>query len=96
MVRIGLHVTGWVLLVVGIAGLALPGIQGILTIALAAAVLSLASDTVHRLLRTLLGRWPRLWRRLEKLRRRVHGKLHRGNQPPDDDPEDQPRSPTGR
>jgi len=67
---------GWSLLLVGVAGLALPGIQGILTILVGVAVLSLASETAYRLLKRLLHRWPPVWNRIERLRERVHDWLH--------------------
>ena len=75
--RIALLVGGWVLLLIGIAGLFLPGIQGLLAIALALALLSAGSNRVHALLRRLLHRWPRLWGRIEEVRRRVQRWLHR-------------------
>lgn len=75
-------VFGWLLVLVGIAGLFLPVLQGGLFLALGFAFLSIASQTVHLWLRGLMGRWPRLWRRMEKLRRRLREKLHRGERPP--------------
>ena len=72
------HPPGAVLLVVlliGIAGLALPGIQGILTIAFAVAMLSLSSRWVYAATEKLLSRWPRVWDRVVRLRRWIHGKL---------------------
>ena len=75
--RILLIVAGWILLLIGIAGLVLPGIQGILTILLGLAVLSVASRTIHRLLRALLHRWPWLWEKIERFRAKVHDKLAR-------------------
>jgi len=74
-VRVALMVIGWALVAIGIAGLILPGIQGILTLLLGAAVLSLVSQRVHNGLRRLFRRWPKGWRRLEKLRRKLHRKL---------------------
>jgi len=74
-IRVALLVIGWLLIALGIAGLVLPGIQGILTLFLGAAVLSLVSQRVHNGLRRLFRRWPRGWRRLEKLRRKVHRRL---------------------
>ncbi len=76
-VRILLFVIGWTLVAIGIAGLALPGIQGILTILAGAAVLSLVSRAAHRLLERILGRWPRVWTRIDAFRRRIHDRLHR-------------------
>lgn len=75
--RGSLLVIGGLLLLVGIAGLVLPGIQGILTILLALAILSLASRWTHRFLRWSLGPWPRLRKRVEKHRRKFRGWLHR-------------------
>ena len=75
--RILVFVAGWTLLLIGIVGLALPGIQGILTILLGAAVLSLVSETVYRLLRRVLRRWPGLWDKIDRIRRKAHQKLHR-------------------
>lgn len=75
--RGSLLVLGGLLLLVGIAGLVLPGIQGILTILLALAILSLASRWTHRFLRWSLGPWPRLRKRVERMRRKFRGWLHR-------------------
>ena len=76
-IRIGLYFLGWFLLLVGLLGLALPGIQGILTMALGAALLSLASEAAHRRLRSLLRRWPAAQRLMERFRARVHKILAR-------------------
>ncbi|MEZ5332123.1 MAG: PGPGW domain-containing protein [Thermoanaerobaculia bacterium] len=74
-VRLILLIVGWLLLLVGIAGLVLPGIQGIFTLVVAAAVLSLVSEFVYRNLRRGLQRWPRVWQRIERFRRWLHEKL---------------------
>ena len=79
--RVLTFAVGWALLLVGVAGLALPGIQGILTILIGIAVLSLASETAYRLLRKLLHRWPPVWNRIESLRERIQRRLHRGKRP---------------
>ena len=76
--RVITFIVGWSLLLVGVAGLALPGIQGVLTILIGAAVLSIASETVYRLLRRLFRRWPGGWKRVKGFRQRIHGWLHRG------------------
>ena len=68
---------GWLLVLLGIAGLFLPVLQGGLSLAIGFALLSLGSQTVHLRLRKAMGRWPGLWRRIERLRRRLHGWLHR-------------------
>ena len=82
--RILLFVVGWLLVAIGILGLALPGIQGILTILVGAAVLSLVSEWFYRVLHRLLGRWPKIWTRLDDWRDRIHARLQRRR--PDDDP----------
>lgn len=76
-VRLILLIVGWLLLLVGIAGLVLPGIQGLLTLVVAAAVLSLVSEFVYRGLRRGLERWPPVWDRVERFRRWLHEKLSR-------------------
>ena len=68
---------GWFLLLVGIAGLALPGIQGLVTIIIGLAVLSIASETAHRWLHRLFHPWPGAWERITHLRERLHDWLHR-------------------
>ena len=57
-------------------------IQGILTILVGVAVLSLASETAYRLLKRLLHRWPPVWTRIERFRERIHDWLHRGKSAP--------------
>ena len=74
-VRLATLIVGGVLTVIGIAGLVLPGIQGILTIVLGLAVISLGSEFVHRRLRRFLARWPQAQRRMDAFRTRVHGWL---------------------
>ena len=77
-VRLLLLGLGWFLLLVGVLGLILPGIQGILTMLFGAAILSLASDAVYRLMRRLLrDRWPGLWSRLNGFRDRWRARLAR-------------------
>ena len=76
-IRIALFVLGWLLILVGVAGLLLPGIQGVLTILAGAALLSLDNELVYRGLRRLLARWPHVWQRVERFRERAHDKLHR-------------------
>jgi hypothetical protein len=69
---------GALFLVLGVAGLFLPFLQGILFLVLAAAVLSLASETVDGwLFRLISERWPGLWRRVERFRTRVRWKYRR-------------------
>lgn len=73
--RIIVLVVGWVVLLIGVAGLFLPGLQGILTIAAGAALLSLASKSIYDWLRKLLQRWPKVWDRVESFRAWAHAKL---------------------
>lgn len=75
--RMLLLIVGWVLILVGVAGLVLPGIQGILTIVAGAAVLSLASELAYRMMRHTLGPWPGVLSRVERLREKVHAWLSR-------------------
>lgn len=75
--RVVVLLVGWVVLLVGVAGLVLPGIQGVLTIILGAAILSVASETAHKWTRQCLQRWPKAHDRVEAFREKIHGKLHR-------------------
>jgi putative transmembrane protein PGPGW len=75
-VRVGIFILGWLLILVGVAGLVLPGIQGIFTILAGAALLSLDNELVYRGLRRLLARWPQVWHRLERFREKAHDRLH--------------------
>jgi uncharacterized membrane protein YbaN (DUF454 family) len=68
---------GWLLVLVGIAGLVLPGIQGIATILFGAALLSVASEMAYELLRKGFQRWPSVWDRFERFREKMHRWLHR-------------------
>jgi len=76
--RVLVNGIGWLLVLLGVVGLFLPVLQGGLSLALGLALLSVGSQTVHLRLRSLMGRWPRLWRRMEKLRRRLRAWLHPG------------------
>jgi uncharacterized membrane protein YbaN (DUF454 family) len=75
--RISAVVVGWVLVGVGILGLFLPVLQGGLSLALGLALLSVASQSVHLKLRSWMGRWPRVWRQMERFRRKLGTWLHR-------------------
>lgn len=84
-VRLLVLFVGGVLTAIGTAGLVLPGIQGILTIAVGMAIMSLASDRVHRRLQRLLSRWPGVQDRMEGFRRRAHRWLSGDDGDRDDD-----------
>jgi hypothetical protein len=75
--RVAIFLLGWLLILIGVAGLVLPGIQGIATILVGAALLSLDNELVYRGLRRLLARWPKAWHRLEGFREKAHHRLHR-------------------
>lgn len=77
--RLSVIAVGWMLILLGIVGLFLPILQGGLMLALGLAMLSIASQTIHLWFRSVMGRWPRIWKRLEKLRRKIHFKLHRAS-----------------
>jgi hypothetical protein len=76
-VRVGIFILGWLLILVGIAGLILPGIQGVVTIVAGAALLSLDNELAYKGLRRILARWPQLWRRVETFREKAHDRLHK-------------------
>jgi hypothetical protein len=46
-------------------------------LALGLALLSIGSQTMHLWFRSVMGRWPRIWKRLERFRRKIHFRLHR-------------------
>lgn len=69
--RIFLVILGWLLIVLGLIGLVLPGLQGILTLALGAAALSLVSRSVLNALRYVFRPWPKGWRIVLRTRRKV-------------------------
>ncbi|MDA8017615.1 MAG: hypothetical protein MPN21_09215 [Thermoanaerobaculia bacterium] len=71
LTRVLLIVLGWLLVLLGVAGLVLPGLQGILTIALGAAVLSLTSRVMLRTMRWCFQPWPKGWKRMLALRAKV-------------------------
>lgn len=75
--RVVVLLVGWVVLLVGVAGLVLPGIQGVFTILLGAAILSVASELAHKWMRQALQRWPKVWDRVEGFREKIQDRLHR-------------------
>jgi len=80
--RIVINLVGWLLILLGILGLFLPVLQGGLSLALGFALLSIGSQTIHLWLRGWMGRWPKLWRRMEKLRRGLYRWLNRRHESP--------------
>jgi hypothetical protein len=75
--RVAVFIVGWVLILIGIAGLVLPGIQGVFTIVLGAALLSLDNELMYRGLRKVFKRWPKLWHMVEHFRAKAHDRVHR-------------------
>lgn len=77
-VRVIVLLVGWIVVLVGVAGLVLPGLQGVLTILAGAAILSVASDLAHRWMHKLLHqRWPKVWDKIERFREKTHDWVHR-------------------
>ena len=73
--RVFFIASGWILVLLGVAGLALPGIQGVITIIAGAALLSASSELAYWLLRSAFRRWPWGWRKLERARRRIYRRI---------------------
>lgn len=73
--RVLLLVLGWLLIILGVAGLALPLLQGVLFLVIGAAVLSLVNRTAFRFVRRVFRRWPKAWKRLLGWRRWIFDKL---------------------
>lgn len=67
--RAALLTLGVTLIAIGVAGLVLPGIQGVVTILAGLVVVSLVSHTAHRRMRRGLRRWPRALEKYEGMRR---------------------------
>ncbi len=77
--RIVLLGVSWICLLLGLAGLLLPGLQGVLLLLLGMALMSVASDTVHRWMERALHRHPGLRKKLNHFRKKIHTKF--GRQP---------------
>lgn len=75
--RVVVLLVGWVVLLVGVAGLVLPGIQGVVTILLGAAILSVASELAHQWMRKALQRWPKMLNRVDRFRDKIYDRLYR-------------------
>jgi hypothetical protein len=73
--RVMVFLVGWVVVLIGVAGLVLPG-PGIPTIIAGAAILSIVSEATYNLTRKSLQRWPSIWSRVEAFRERLHDRLH--------------------
>jgi apolipoprotein N-acyltransferase len=73
--RVLVFLVGWIVVLVGVAGLVLPG-PGIPTIVAGAAILSVVSEVAFEWTRKCLRRWPSIWARVEAFRDRIHDRLH--------------------
>ena len=62
---------GWALVLLGIAGLFLPLLQGVALILVGLYVLSRESETARRLLDRIRERHPGLWTKMRRLRDRI-------------------------
>lgn len=69
--RVGILTLGWILILLGIVGLALPVLQGVLLILLGLLVLSRESHWAGRQLARLRRRFPRADARLHEYRERL-------------------------
>jgi len=77
--RIVLLGLSWICLILGLAGLLLPGLQGVLLLLLGMALMSVASDTVHRWMEKALHRHPGLQERLQRFRDKIHTRFGHKN-----------------
>jgi hypothetical protein len=68
---IGILITGWFFVLLGILGLFLPVLQGILFIMIGLAILSTRSELVQRLLRRFEQRYPQYHAKVEEMKRKV-------------------------
>jgi uncharacterized protein len=79
--RVLVLVVGWAFILLGIAGLFLPFLQGVLFLLIGLAILSTEYVWAHHLLRRLGERFPRLAARIEQARERARGWAHRDRGP---------------
>lgn len=76
--RIGILATGWAFIVLGIAGLFLPILQGILFLLIGLLILSTEYVWAHNLLQKLRTRFPRIAEQMEVARAKAARWMHRG------------------
>jgi hypothetical protein len=82
----GLLITGWGFLLLGIAGLFLPILQGVLFIAIGLAILSTEYVWAHHLLLKLKTKFPKFAGTIDKGRERAHRWIHDDDPPADEEP----------
>jgi uncharacterized membrane protein YbaN (DUF454 family) len=75
--RVLLVVVGWAFILLGIAGLFLPVLQGILFLLIGLVILSSEYVWAHRLLHRLGERFPTLHSAIENAKQRAQGWMHR-------------------
>jgi len=80
--RVLVIAAGWIFLLLGIAGLFLPVLQGILFILIGLVILSTEYIWAHHLLARLHERYPKLARPLQMAREKARRWTHHEKQPP--------------
>lgn len=75
--RIMVLIVGWAFILLGIAGLFLPVLQGILFLLIGLVILSSEYVWAHHLLRRLRERFPGVAQQAERAKERAHGWLRR-------------------
>lgn len=80
--RLGLLALGWAFILVGIAGLFLPVIQGILCLLIGLFILSTEYIWAHRLLLKLKQRFPGVARHMDAATAKANEWLHRSPRKP--------------
>jgi uncharacterized protein len=71
--RVGLIVTGWLFIILGVVGLFLPIMQGLLFICIGLLILSSEYVWAHKLLQKLRAKFPRVSKLLDRAEQRVRG-----------------------
>jgi uncharacterized membrane protein YbaN (DUF454 family) len=75
--RLLIQIVGWAFIVVGIAGLFLPVIQGILCLLIGLIILSTEYAWAHRLMEKIRARFPRLAQKSHEASEKAHLWLQR-------------------
>ncbi len=71
MKRIAIEVVGWLFIVLGIAGLFLPVLQGILFLLIGLFILSTQYEWAHRLLHRVRERFPKIAAQFDKAKEKA-------------------------
>ncbi len=75
--KVVILIVGWAFILLGIAGLFLPVLQGVLFLVVGLFILSSEYVWAHQLLQRLRARFPHIDSRWEEMRGRVHRWTHR-------------------